>query len=199
MSDDELIAMFDAGMSARGISRETGVGGAVVKMALYRGGRLPDKSREALGDKFEAVVEGWADGMQIAELALLAGMTHDAMKWRVAVMRATGALADRPKTPVNKGRVMPMRAKHRAVYEAMVQVPGWEKMARGDLAKALKMPVSVFILYWRVFRNRGMVSPKANGRRKGSASDVKAVARGLAARVAPEQQLWALALGRRVV
>lgn len=192
-----IVALHDAGLSTRKIMLKVGLSQSVVRVALYRAHRLADHSKSRLGDKFDAVVEGWDDGLTLQELADLAGKSHDAMKWIVIIMRAYGHLAERKRAPANKGKHMPMSKKHKDVYDKLLAVPGWEKMKRRELAAALKMPVNVFIIYWRVFRNRGLVSPKAQGHVKGSAADVRAASRQLTARSGKDQALWATALGRR--
>lgn len=195
--DAKIVALHDKGLSTRQIMAEIGMSQSTVRVALYQAHRIPDHSIARLGDQFDTVVQGWNDGLTTPQLARLAGKTHDSMKWIVIIMRAYGHIEDRPVVPVNKGKHMPLRQKHKDVYDRLVVVPGWEKMKRGDLAAALKMPVNVFIIYWRVFRNRGLVGPKANGHIKGSAADVRAVSRQLSARADTGQNLWALALGRR--
>ena len=193
----KIVALHDKGLSTRQIMTEIGMSQSTVRVALYQAHRIPDHSIARLGDQFDTVVQGWSDGLTVPQLAKLVGKTHDSMKWIVIIMRAYGHIKERPQVPVNKGKHMPMRQKHKDVYDRLVAVPGWEKMKRGDLAAALKMPVNVFIIYWRVFRNRGLVGPKANGHVKGSAADVRAVSRQLSARADKGQNLWALALGRR--
>lgn len=193
----KIVALHDKGLSTRQIMTEIGMSQSTVRVALYQAHRIPDHSIARLGDQFDTVVQGWSDGLTVPQLAKLVGKTHDSMKWIVIIMRAYGHIKERPQVPVNKGKHMPMRQKHKDVYDRLVAVPGWEKMKRGDLAAALKMPVNVFIIYWRVFRNRGLVGPKANGHIKGSAADVRAVSRQLSARADKGQNLWALALGRR--
>ena len=193
----KIVALHDKGLSTRQIMAEIGMSQSTVRVALYQAHRIPDHSIARLGDQFDTVVQGWSDGLTVPQLAKLVGKTHDSMKWIVIIMRAYGHIKERPQVPVNKGKHMPMRQKHKDVYDRLVAVPGWEKMKRGALAAALKMPVNVFIIYWRVFRNRGLVGPKANGHVKGSAADVRAVSRQLSARADKGQNLWALALGRR--
>ena len=81
----------------------------------------------------------------------------------------------------------------------MMAVPGWEKMKRKEMAAAVKMPINVFIIYWRIFRNRGLVGPKARGRIKGSAASIAVMSRSLAVGGDKVQSLWATALGRRTI
>lgn len=197
--DAKIVALHDKGLSTRQIMAEIGVSQSTVRVALYQAHRIPDHSIARLGDQFDTVVQGWNDGLTVPQLARMVGKTPDSMKWIAVIMRAYGHIKERPQVPVNKGKHMPLRKKHQEVYDRLVVVPGWEKMKRGDLAAALKMPVNVFIIYWRVFRNRGLVGPKANGRIKGSAADVRAVSRQLSARADKGQNLWALALGRRMI
>ena len=195
--DAKIVALHDKGWSTRQIMAEIGMSQATVRVALYQAHRIPDHSIARLGDQFDTVVQGWNDGLTVPQIAERSGKTAAALKWTLVIMRAYGHIEDRPVVPVNKGKHMPMRQRHKDVYDRLVAVPGWEKMKRGDLAAALKMPVNVFIIYWRVFRNRGLVGPKANGHIKGSAADVRAVSRQLSARADKGQNLWALALGRR--
>ena len=70
---------------------------------------------------------------------------------------------------------------------------------RSELAAAVKMPINVFIIYWRIFRNRGLVGPKAQGRIKGSAASIAVMSRRLAVGGDKVQSLWATALGRRTL
>ena len=62
----------------------------------------------------------------------------------------------------------------------------------------LPMPPSVNG-YWRTFRNRGLVGPKARGKTPGSAADVRAASRRLTSGSDKVQNLWAAALGRRTL
>lgn len=195
--DKKIVALHDKGLSTRQIMEAVGRSQATVRVALYQARRIPDHSIARLGDRFDDVVQGWNDGLTVQQLADVAGTTHSAMKWDLIIMRAYGHIKDRPQVPINKGKHMPMRKKHQEVYDRLVAVPGWEKLKRGDLAAALKMPVNVFIIYWRVFRNRGLVGPKPQGHVKGSAADVRAASRRLSAAADKSQNLWALALGRR--
>ena len=194
-----LVALHDQGLSDRAVATKMGVSQSVVRVALYRAHRLPDHSIKRLGDKFDAVVTGWEDGLTVKELAGMAGKSHDAMKWILVIMKAYGHIKPRKQTPHNKGKLMPMRKKHQVVFDKMMAVPGWETMKRRELAAALKMPVNVFILYWRTFRNRGLVGPKARGKTPGSAADVRAASRRLTSGSDKEQNLWATALGRRTL
>ncbi len=195
--DAKIVALHDKGLSTRQIMAEIGMSQSTVRVALYQAHRIPDHSIARLGDQFDTVVQGWNDGLTVPQIAVKSGKTAAALKWTLLIMLAYGHIKERPQVPVNKGKHMPLRKKHQGVYDQLVVVPGWEKMKRGDLAAALKMPVNVFIIYWRVFRNRGLVGPKANGHIKGSAADVRAVSRQLSARADKGQNLWALALGRR--
>lgn len=195
----KIVALHDKGLSTRQIMAEVGMSQSTVRVALYQAHRIPDHSIARLGDQFDTVVQGWSDGLTVPQLAKLVGKTHDSMKWILIIMRAYGHIKERPQVPVNKGKHMPMRQKHKDVYDRLVAVPGWEKMKRGDLAAALKMPVNVFIIYWRVFRNRGLVSPKAKGKTPGSAADVRSASRRLTSGSDREQNLWATALGRRTL
>lgn len=194
-----IVALHDQGLSDRAVARTVGISQSVARVALYRAHRLPDHSKPLLGEAFGAVVDGWEEGLTVSALADRAGKTADSMKWILIIMRAYGHISDRQKGPVNKGKVMPMRKKHQDVYDRMVAVPGWEKMKRSELAAALKMPVNVFILYWRVFRNRDLASPKAKGQIKGSAASITVMSRRVSHGGDKMQTLWATALGRRPV
>lgn len=194
-----LVALHDQGLSDRAVATEMGVSQSVVRVALYRAHRLPDHSIKRLGDKFDAVVTGWEDRLTVKELAGMAGKSHDAMKWILVIMKAYGHIKPRKQTPHNKGKLMPMRKKHQVVFDKMMAVPGWEKMKRKEMAAAVKMPINVFIIYWRIFRNRGLVGPKAQGRIKGSAASIAVMSRSLAVGGDKVQSLWATALGRRTL
>ncbi len=194
-----LVALHDQGLSDRAVAAEMGVSQYVVRVALYRAHRLPDHSINRLGDKFDAVVTGWEDGLTVKELAGMAGKSHDAMKWVLVIMKAYGHIKPRKQTPHNKGKLMPMRKKHQVVFDKMMAVPGWEKMKRKEMAAAVKMPINVFIIYWRIFRNRGLVGPKSQGRIKGSAASIAVMSRRLAVGGDKVQSLWATALGRRTL
>lgn len=197
--DAMVVALHDQGLSDREAARRAGVSQSTARLALYRARRRPDHSRDHLGDQFDAVVSAWENGASVQQLADMVGRTLDAMKWTLEIMKAYGHITVRPPVAHNKGKHMPMRQKHQAVFDKMMAVPGWEKMKRGELAAQLKMPVSIFILYWRTFRNRGLVAPKAQGKTAGSAADVRAVSRRLTSGSDKSQNLWAAALGRRTL
>lgn len=197
--DAMVVALHDQGLSDREAARRAGVGQSTARLALYRARRRPDHSRDHLGDQFDAVVEAWENGASVQGLADMVGRSLDAMKWTLAIMKAYGHITDRPAVAHNKGKHMQMRKKHQVVFDKMMAVPGWEKMKRGEMAAALKMPVNVFILYWRTFRNRGLVGPKAQGKTQGSAADVRAASRRLTSGSDKDQNLWATALGRRTL
>ena len=197
--DAMVVALHDQGLSDRAVATEMGVSQSVVRVVLYRAHRLPDHSIKRLGDKFDAVVTGWEDGLTVKVLAGMAGKSHDAMKWILVIMKAYGHIKPRKQTPHNKGKLMPMREKHQVVFDKMMAVPGWEKMKRKEMAAAVKMPINVFIIYWRIFRNRGLVGPKAQGRIKGSAASIAVMSRRLAVGGDKVQSLWATALGRRTL
>ena len=197
--DAMVVALHDQGLSDREAARRAGVGQSTARLALYRARRRPDHSLDHLGDQFDAVVEAWENGASVQDLADMVGRSLDAMKWTLAIMKAYDHIKDRPVVAHNKGKHMPMRKKHQVVFDKMMAVPGWEKMKRGEMAAALKMPVNVFILYWRTFRNRGLVGPKAQGKTPGSAADVRAASRRLTSGSDKDQNLWATALGRRTI
>lgn len=90
-----LVALHDQGLSDRAVATEMGVSQSVVRVALYRAHRLPDHSIKRLGDKFDAVVTGWEDGLTVKELAGMAGKSHDAMKWILVIMKAYGHIKPR--------------------------------------------------------------------------------------------------------
>ena len=197
--DAMVVALHDQGLSDREAARRAGVGQSTARLALYRARRRPDHSRDHLGDQFDAVMAAWENGASVQDLADMVGRSLDAMKWTLAIMKAYGHITDRPVVAHNKGRHMPMHKKHQVVFDKMMAVPGWDKMKRGEMAAALKMPVNVFILYWRTFRNRGLVGPKAQGKTPGSAADVRAASRRLTSGSDKDQNLWATALGRRTI
>ena len=197
--DAMVVALHDQGLSDREAARRAGVGQSTARLALYRARRRPDHSRGHLGDQFDAVVEAWENGASVQDLADMAGRSLDAMKWTLAIMKAYDHITVRPVVAHNKGRHMPMRKKHQVVFDKMVAVPGWEKMKRKEMAAAVKMPINVFIIYWRIFRNRGLVGPKAQGRIKGSAASIAVMSRRLAVGGDKVQSLWATVLGRRTI
>ena len=197
--DAMVVALHDQGLSDREAARRAGVGQSTARLALYRARRRPDHSRDHLGDQFDAVVEAWENGASVQDLADMAGRSLDAMKWTLAIMKAYDHITVRPVVAHNKGRHMPMRKKHQVVFDKMMAVPGWEKMKRKEMAAAVKMPINVFIIYWRIFRNRGLVGPKAQGRIKGSAASIAVMSRRLAVGGDKVQSLWATALGRRTI
>lgn len=197
--DAMVVALHDQGLSDREAARRAGVGQSTARLALYRARRRPDHSRDHLGDQFDAVMAAWENGASVQDLADMVGRSLDAMKWTLAIMRAYGHITDRPVVAHNKGRHMPMRKKHQVVFDKMMAVPGWEKMKRKEMAAAVKMPINVFIIYWRIFRNRGLVGPKAQGRIKGSAASIAVMSRRLAVGGDKVQSLWATALGRRTL
>lgn len=196
--DAKIVSLHDQGYSTRTITAKTGASQTMVRVALYKAHRIPDHSISRLGDQFDAVVQGWNDGLTVHQIAERIGKTVASLKWTLVIMKAYGHIEERPQVPINKGRHMPMRQKHQDVFDRMVAIPGWERMKRGELAAALRMPVNRFIIYWRVFRNHGKVGPKANGHVKGSAADVRAAYRQLTTGASKDQNLWALALGRRM-
>lgn len=200
VDDERLVkvkALHEKGLSIRDISERIGVSKTAVSCDLYRLRALPDNSKIRLGDKFQLVVEGWNDGMRMKELADMCGRSETSMKHIIFIMKCYGHIEER-KTPAwNKGKRLPISKRHQDMFDKMVAINGWEKMGRTELAARLLIPVTDFIAYWRVFCNRGMVTPKGQGRIKGSASSVQAVARGLAGGATPKKDLWALALGRR--
>ena len=197
--DAMVVALHDQGLSDREAARRAGVGQSTARLALYRARRRPDHSRDHLGDQFDAVMAAWENGASVQDLADMVGRSLDAMKWTLAIMKAYGHITDRPVVAHNKGRHMPMRKKHQVVFDKMMAVPGWEKMKRKEMAAAVKMPINVFIIYWRIFRNRGLVGPKAQGRIKGSAASIAVMSRRLAVGGDKVQSLWATALGRRTI
>ena len=197
--DAMVVALHDQGLSDREAARRAGVGQSTARLALYRARRRPDHSRDHLGDQFDAVMAAWENGASVQDLADMVGRSLDAMKWTLAIMKAYGHITDRPVVAHNKGRHMPMRKKHQVVFDKMMAVPGWEKMKRKEMAAAVKMPINVFIIYWRIFRNRGLVGPKAQGRIKGSAASIAVMSRRLAVGGDKVQSLWATALGRRTL
>lgn len=123
-----LVALHDQGLSDRAVATEMGVSQSVVRVALYRAHRLPDHSIKRLGDKFDAVVTGWEDGLTVKELAGMAGISHDAMKWILVIMKAYGHIKPRKQTPHNKGKLMPMRKKHQVVFDKLVAVRAKPKL-----------------------------------------------------------------------
>ena len=190
-------ALHKKGLSIRDIAQRIGVSKTAVSCDLYRIRALPDNSKTRLGDKLPLAIEGWNDGVLMRDLAKMCGKSETSMKHIVFIMKCYGHIEER-KTPTwNKGKRLPISERHQAVFDKMVSIKGWEKMGRTELAAQLLMPVNDFIAYWRVFCNRGMVTPKPQGRIDGSASSVQAVARGLAGGATPKKDLWALALGRR--
>lgn len=190
-------ALHKKGLSIRDIAQRIGVSKTAVSCDLYRIRSLPDNSKTRLGDKLPLAIEGWNDGMLMKDLAKMCGKSETSMKHIIFIMKCYGHIEER-KTPTwNKGKRLPISERHQAMFDKMVAVKGWEKMGRTELAAQLHIPVTDFIAYWRVFCNRGMVTPKGQGRIKGSASSVQAVARGLAGGATPKKDLWALALGRR--
>ena len=190
-------ALHKNGLSIRDIAQRIGVSKTAVSCDLYRIRALPDNSKTRLGDKLPLAIEGWNDGMLMKDLAKMCGKSETSMKHIIFIMKCYGHIEER-KTPTwNKGKRLPISARHKAMFDKMVAIKGWEKMGRTELAAQLHIPVTDFITYWRVFCNRGMVTPKGQGRIKGSASSVQAVARGLAGGAKPKKDLWALALGRR--
>ena len=197
--DAMVVALHDQGLSDREAARRAGVGQSTARLALYRARRRPDHSRDHLGDQFDAVMAAWENGASVQDLADMVGRSLDAMKWTLAIMKAYGHITDRPVVAHNKGKHMPMRKKHQVVFDKMMAVPGWEKMKRKEMAAAVKMPINVFIIYWRIFRNRGLVGPKAQGRIKGSAASIAVMSRNLAVGGDKVQSLWATALGRRTL
>ena len=190
-------ALHKKGLSIRDIAQRIGVSKTAVSCDLYRIRALPDNSKARLGDKLPLAIEGWNDGMLMKDLAKMCGKSETSMKHIIFIMKCYGHIEER-KTPTwNKGKRLPISERHQDMFDKMVAIKGWEKMGRTELAAQLHIPVTDFIAYWRVFCNRGMVTPKGQGRIKGSASSVQAVARGLAGGATPKKDLWALALGRR--
>lgn len=195
--------MSNAGVSTRKIAAALGIAPSTVRL-----------DRIALGitkavmpfddEQLANVVQWYKDGVSAAEMARRLGLPDKSVAWRLVQLERSGVLAKRERVVHNKGKKMPIREAHAAFAKKLFAIPNWQTTKRRDLAATMHMPFNEFLMKFKVLRNRGLIEPRAQGRRTaardaGAASHrVAEAARNVDKTAKPEQRLdlWAIALGR---